>query len=715
MRNLDKTMQSSRIKRSCAHPVRWVWCLVLWALLLPAAVQAQFQYAYSFSFAQAYITAYTGSGGYVVIPETVPAPIGNATVVGIEPGVFMGQTNLLSVTVPAGVTNIGDYAFATNANLSGVYFLGDAPTTGTGIFNATTSTVYYLSNTTGWAETYAGRSTEEYTRAVLVVTPSSRAVGSGAGTTTFTVENTGGGFLTYESSESDSWLDITGSGGATLTVAYAASSALTARTGTVTVTAAAGAQGSPTNLTIVQAAKKTLTTDPSTTSHSCLAHSGLQIQIGGNLAWTAVSSATWLTISSGASGGAGDGTVTYHVAENPGAARTATITVSGGGLTRTSTVNQAEFAPTIEVNPSTQSLPQMAATGQTVSVSANISWSVVSSVDWLVVTSGSTGTDYGTVTYRVEANDGDARVGILTLSGSGVVRTITVTQAAMPDSVDYDFDGDGKADIAVFHRPTQMWFVSGSTNGTMVREWDQEGTLPVPADYDGDGKADWAAYQPESGQWQIIESFSAQTQQVAFGWYGSVPVPGDYDGDGKADLAVFDPLEGRWYFIGSQAGRYTAQWGGQDVVPVPADYDGDGATDMAVYDPYTGDWQILKSSDGQRLLRSWGWASAVPVPGDYDGDGRTDVAVFHRDDCAWYISMTGGGSRLVRYPLRGTIPVPADYDGDGKTDLAVYQPGSGYWYVLHSSTGQIVRQWWGAPTAHTVLLMPTIHAWFNLP
>ena len=50
--------------------------------------------------------------------------------------------------------------------------------------------------------------------------------------------------------------------------------------------------------------------------------------------WTATSNATWISISSGASG-TGNGTVAYSVGANPGAARTGTITVAGQAYTVT--------------------------------------------------------------------------------------------------------------------------------------------------------------------------------------------------------------------------------------------------------------------------------------------------------------------------------------------------------------------------------------------
>jgi hypothetical protein len=51
-------------------------------------------------------------------------------------------------------------------------------------------------------------------------------------------------------------------------------------------------------------------------------------------AWTATSNASWLTITSGASG-TGTGLVTYDVAANPGAVRTGTLTIADQTLTVT--------------------------------------------------------------------------------------------------------------------------------------------------------------------------------------------------------------------------------------------------------------------------------------------------------------------------------------------------------------------------------------------
>ncbi|MEI7732432.1 MAG: leucine-rich repeat domain-containing protein [Verrucomicrobiota bacterium] len=62
-----------------------------------------------------------------------------------------------SITIPASVTSLGDYAFEYCNNLNGIYFAGNAPAAGAGVFaSVNNATVYYLSGTTGWGASFAG-------------------------------------------------------------------------------------------------------------------------------------------------------------------------------------------------------------------------------------------------------------------------------------------------------------------------------------------------------------------------------------------------------------------------------------------------------------------------------------------------------------------------------------------------------------------------------
>jgi hypothetical protein len=96
----------------------------------------------------------------------------------------------------------------------------------------------------------------------------------------------------------------------------------------------------------------------------------------------------------------------------------------------------------------------------------------------------------------------------------------------------------------------------------------------VPSDYDGDGRADPAVYRTTTGEWFILNSSGPPTH---VGWgapsLGDVPVPADFDDDGRTDIAIYRLLTGEWFVIRSTNGSLlTLSWGAPSLGDMPLRY-----------------------------------------------------------------------------------------------------------------------------------------------
>lgn len=221
------------------------------------------------------------------------------------------------------------------------------------------------------------------------------------------------------------WLTITagqsGSGNGTVRYTAAANTTTAARTATIDV---AGER-----IVVTQSGATPCTYELSRSSVSFNAIGGsetVRVDTAPDCQWTAESTASWLTITSGTSG-TGNGTVRItaepHLGPSP---RTAAVTIAG----RQVSVTQAALVCQYELSDRSESFDNDGGTGTVdVETASACTWTAGSSEPWLTITSGASGTGDGRVTYSVAPNtSNDDREGTLTIAGL----TVAISQDGVP-------------------------------------------------------------------------------------------------------------------------------------------------------------------------------------------------------------------------------------------------------------------------------------------
>jgi trimeric autotransporter adhesin len=254
----------------------------------------------------------------------------------------------------------------------------------------------------------------------FTVSPQSESVGAGGGDGTIRVTASASS-CAWTAVSNVAWITVSsggGNGNGSVRFVVAANSG-GARSGTLTVARA--------TVTVTQAATAACEFDVSPRSASFEARGGEEsIRVepsGSNCAWTAVSQAPWITLSTG--GGSGSGRVRYAVASNPGPARTGTMTIANATVTVT---QAAAPACAFNVSPGSESFPTVGGEGTVrIETESSCAWTAESTASWITVLNRG-GSGNGSVRYVVTPNAGGARTAPLIVAGA----TVAVSQAALP-------------------------------------------------------------------------------------------------------------------------------------------------------------------------------------------------------------------------------------------------------------------------------------------
>jgi Malectin domain/Viral BACON domain len=312
------------------------------------------------------------------------------------------------------------------------------------------------------------------------------AGGSNPATQTATVSNSGSGTLSWTASSNQGWLTVSpasGTNSGTLTIGANVGS-LAAGTYNGTITVAGGGSSQSVAVTFTVAGPPSLSVSTTALSFSgsaggsnpasqtaTVSNSG-----GGTLSWTASSNQGWLTVSPASGSNSGTLTIGANLASLSAGTYNGSITVSGGGSTKTIgvTLTVAASQPaTLSVSTASLSFAGTAGAGnpsaQTATVSnsggGTLSWTASSSQGWLSVSPAS-GTNSGTLSIGANITGlsaGNYNGTITVNGGSAGSKTVSVGLAVAAASGPPPTSGNS-------------WYVtvsgSSSGDGSAAHPWD---------------------------------------------------------------------------------------------------------------------------------------------------------------------------------------------------------------------------------------------------
>lgn len=238
------------------------------------------------------------------------------------------------------------------------------------------------------------------------LTPASRDVGSDP--FAFAVDVTAPSGCTWTASSDVPWISIVGSNSGSGTGSLRVSTSGNAggpRSGTVRVATE--------TLTVQQAGACTYSIKPND-YHAGRGPDTVSIDVSATsgCGWSAVTDAAWVTIAAGGSG-VGNGAVRLEIPANIGPARTAVVTIANKPFTL---LQNGACAPTIK--------PGHYDAGRGpddvlihVNAEAGCTWTAASTVSWVTVADGASGSGDGSVRLLVQPNSGDPRAVTLTIAG----------------------------------------------------------------------------------------------------------------------------------------------------------------------------------------------------------------------------------------------------------------------------------------------------------
>ena len=263
-----------------------------------------------------------------------------------------------------------------------------------------------------------------------------------------------------------------------------------------------------------------------------------------------------------------------------------------------------------------------------------------------------------------------------------------------------DFNGDSLTDLGLYNSSTGVWQIALSDAGvyrnaaTWLTNFGTSGSwLPMTGDFNGDGKADAAIYNPTTGQFQVAlstgASFSSPSTWFTFSGASSSwqPFVGNFNADKYADLAFYNKSTGEVKVaLGTSTGfGSSTTWltnFGTGSIALAGDFNADSVTDICLFNKTTGEFKVAFSNtkafvDGSSWISGFATNKDVIIS-DFNNDGLADIGYWDQATGNWYYAISNGARFLDKglWQNYGSSSdesaTTGDFNGDGIIDLATF-------------------------------------------
>jgi hypothetical protein len=257
-----------------------------------------------------------------------------------------------------------------------------------------------------------------------------------------------------------------------------------------------------------------------------------------------------------------------------------------------------------------------------------------------------------------------------------------------------DFNGDGKADVAVVnYYDNTLSVLLGNGDGTLQAAVNYPtGAAPYAiavGDFRHSGKLDLAVANQSDNTVSILLGNGDGSFQVAgtfpAGTYPNSVAVGDFNGDGKLDLVTANQVDSDVsVLLGNGDGTFQSAvnyaTGAYPATVVVGDFNHDGKLDLAVANESDSNFSVLLGNGNgtfaAQVTYNTGFAPFYMAVGDFNGDGKLDLAVSNAGDNNVSVFLGKGDGTFptaANYPT-GSLPaaiVVGDFNGDGHPDMIV--------------------------------------------